>query len=153
MKFKYTVCFIKKGNKILMLNREKAPIMGLWNGVGGKIENGESPEEAAIREVWEETGIQLDSFVSQGVITWETPEGIVDGIHVFLGELNRDFKNNTPQMIREGILDWKEIDWILNPNNLGISEKVPQYLPVLLKQKGHHFFTYKKGNMLHEKRL
>ncbi|NGY69952.1 NUDIX domain-containing protein [Bacillus megaterium] len=66
-----------------MLNREKAPIMGLWNGVGGKIENGESPEEAAIREVWEETGIQLDSFVSQGVITWETPEGIVDGIHVF----------------------------------------------------------------------
>lgn len=50
------------------------------------MENGESPEQAAIREVWEETGIQLDNFVSQGVIKWEAPEGIVDGIHVFLGE-------------------------------------------------------------------
>lgn len=105
MKFKYTVCFVKQNNKILLLNREKAPIMGVWNGVGGKIENDESPEQAAIREVWEETGIQLDSFISQGVITWETPEGIVDGIHVFLGELDRSFTLNTPQKTREGILD------------------------------------------------
>lgn len=34
--FKYTVCFVKKNNEILMLNREKAPIMGVWNGVGAK---------------------------------------------------------------------------------------------------------------------
>lgn len=133
-----------------MLNREKAPIMGLWNGVGGKIENDESPEQAAIREVWEETGIQLDGFVSQGVVTWKTGDGTVDGIHVFLGELNSGSVKIAPQKTREGILDWKEIDWILDPNNLGIPEKVPQYLPILLNQKGHHFFTYKKGNMIHK---
>ena len=31
---KYTLCFIKKDNEFLMLNRIKAPNMGLWNGVG-----------------------------------------------------------------------------------------------------------------------
>ena len=134
-----------------MLNREKAPIMGIWNGVGGKIELHESPEQAAIREVWEETGIQLDGFLSQGVITWENSEGIVDGLHVFLGEVDRDFTYITPQKTREGILDWKKIDWILNPNNLGIPEKIPHYLPMLLNQKGYHSFTYKNGIMEHQR--
>ncbi len=35
--YKYTICFIRKGNKILLLNRNKKPNMGMWNGVGGKI--------------------------------------------------------------------------------------------------------------------
>jgi 8-oxo-dGTP diphosphatase len=152
MSFKYTVCFIRHENKILLLNREKAPIMGVWNGVGGKIEPEESPEQAAFREVWEETGIHLDKFLSQGVVTWETSEDQLDGIHVFLGELDKSFIYHTPQKTREGILDWKTIDWILDPNNLGIPEKVPQYLPVLLEQKGNHSFTYEKGKMMHEKR-
>lgn len=123
MNVKYTVCFIKQDNKILMLNREKEPIMGVWNGVGGKIEKNEFPEQAALREVWEETTIQLDSFISQGVVTWLTPEGKLDGIHVFLGELDNLFIYDTPIKTREGILGWKDIDWILNPNNLGIPEK------------------------------
>jgi ADP-ribose pyrophosphatase YjhB (NUDIX family) len=36
--FQYNVCFLKSDDRILMLNREKPPIMGVWNGVGGKIE-------------------------------------------------------------------------------------------------------------------
>jgi 8-oxo-dGTP diphosphatase len=153
MKFKYTVCFVKHKNKILLLNREKAPIMGLWNGVGGKIENDETPEQAASREVFEETGIHIDCFESQGVVTWETPDGKVDGIHIFLGDIEREITHETPLKTREGILDWKEIHWILDSNNLGLPEKVPQYLPILLHQKGHHFFTYKNGKMIHETRL
>ncbi|TYR81523.1 8-oxo-dGTP diphosphatase [Priestia megaterium] len=152
MNFKYTVCFIKKENEILMLNREKAPIMGMWNGVGGKIEHDESPEQAALREIWEETGIHLDHFTAQGVITWETKEGEVDGLHVFLGEVEKNFTYPTPKKTREGILDWKEINWILHSENLGIPVKVPHYLPVLLNQKGKHLFTFSDGNMRHELR-
>ncbi len=151
MNFKYTVCFIKRDNKILMLNREKEPIMGAWNGVGGKIEENELPEQAALGEVWEETTIQLSGFISQGVVTWLTPEGKVDGIHVFLGELDTLFTYDTPIKTREGILDWKDIDWILNPNNLGIPEKIPHYLPTLLAHKGNHLFTYRKNKMVHQK--
>lgn len=39
----------------------------------------------------------------------------------------------------------KQIDWILNPSNLGIAEMVAQYLPVLLEKEGDYLFKYKDG--------
>ncbi|MGE7758486.1 NUDIX hydrolase [Peribacillus sp. NPDC097895] len=143
--FKYTVCFVKINNEILMLNREKAPIMGVWNGVGGKIEKEETPDEGALREVFEETGIKVANFFSKGTVTWETSEGELDGIYVYLYEVDDDLTFVTPQKTREGILDWKSIDWILHPSNLGIAEMVAQYLPVLLKKEGNYSFIYKNG--------
>ncbi|MFJ7511791.1 NUDIX hydrolase [Peribacillus simplex] len=147
--FKYTVCFVKKDNEILMLNREKAPIMGVWNGVGGKIENGETPDIGAQREVFEETDIEVETFFSKGTVTWETPEGELDGIYVYLYEVDADLIYETPKKTREGILEWKSIDWILHPLNLGIAEMVAQYLPVLLEKEGNYKFTYKNGQMYH----
>ncbi|WP_079480305.1 NUDIX hydrolase [Halobacillus salinus] len=143
--FKYTVCFIKRKNRILMLNREKAPIMGVWNGVGGKVEKDESPEEGALREVFEETGIRVETYFSKGTVRWENNNGEQDGIYVYLFEIDEDLTYEIPLKTREGILDWKSIDWILNPQNLGIAEMVAQYLPVLLSEKGSHLFTYKDG--------
>lgn len=145
--FKYTVCFVKKENEILMLNREKAPIMGVWNGVGGKIEKGETPDEGALREVFEETGIKVEDFFSKGTITWENSNGEPDGIYVYLYEIDCDFTDKIPLKTREGILDWKSIDWILHPQNLGIAEMVAKYLPVLLKRKGNYSFNYKNDSL------
>lgn len=36
--FKHTTCLIKNNDSFLLLNRNKQPSMGVWNGVGGKIE-------------------------------------------------------------------------------------------------------------------
>ncbi|MEK4498575.1 hypothetical protein [Bacillus sp. FSL R12-0069] len=36
--YKHTLCFIKRNEEILMLNREYDPVKGLWNRVGGKID-------------------------------------------------------------------------------------------------------------------
>ncbi|MFJ8267066.1 NUDIX hydrolase [Peribacillus asahii] len=145
--FKYTVCFVKKENKMLLLNREKAPIMGVWNGVGGKIEKGESPDEGALREVFEETGIRVQGYFSKGTVTWETSNDELDGIYVYLYEVDNVLTDETPKKTREGILDWKSIDWILNPHNLGIAEMVSQYLPVLLEAEGNYSFNYKDGQL------
>ncbi len=57
--YKHTLCFIKRNEEILMLNRKYDPVKGLWNGVGGKIEKGETPLENVIREIKEETNIKL----------------------------------------------------------------------------------------------
>ncbi|WP_081092291.1 MULTISPECIES: 8-oxo-dGTP diphosphatase [Peribacillus] len=143
--FKYTVCFVKRKNEILMLNREKAPIMGVWNGVGGKIEKGETPDEGAMREVFEETGIRVGHYYSSGTVTWQTAGADRDGIYVYLYEADDDLTYESPQKTREGILDWKTIEWILAPHNLGIAEMVGEYLPVLLKEEGTYSFIYKNG--------
>lgn len=145
--YKYTVCFVKNGNNILMLNREKSPIMGVWNGVGGKIEKGETPDEGALREVFEETGIRVEHYFSKGTVSWETANGALDGIYVYLYEVTNHLKLETPNKTREGILDWKSIDWILNPNNLGIAEMVFQYLPVLLNKADNYSLKYQDGQI------
>ncbi|WP_285767499.1 NUDIX domain-containing protein [Peribacillus sp. SI8-4] len=128
-----------------MLNREKAPIMGVWNGVGGKIEQGETPDEGAMREVFEETGIRVGRYYSSGTVMWENAAGERDGIHVYLYEANDDLTYETPKKTREGILDWKTIDWIIAPENLGIAAMVREYLPVLLKEEGTYSFLHENG--------
>ncbi|MED2522441.1 8-oxo-dGTP diphosphatase [Bacillus thuringiensis] len=136
---------MKSNDRILMLNREKPPIMGLWNGVGGKYEAGETSDEGAIREVFEETGIKVNEYYSKGVITWDNRGGEKDGLYVYLFEVDNALWNEPIQKTREGILDWKQIDWIMNPNNLGIAEMVSQYLPVLLEKENDYLFEYKDG--------
>ena len=57
-----TLCYIEKDDKYLMLHRTKKKNdanKGKWIGVGGKIEENESPDECLIREVYEETGLKL----------------------------------------------------------------------------------------------
>ena len=45
----YTTCFVRCGESVLMLLRNRPPNAGLWNGVGGKISPGETPLECGNR--------------------------------------------------------------------------------------------------------
>ena len=70
-----TVCYIEKEDSYLMMHRvkkEKDINKDKWIGVGGHFEEGESPEECLLREVWEETGLKLTSFRLRGIITFST---------------------------------------------------------------------------------
>ena len=51
-----TLCYITRGNQVLMLHRVKKENdlnHDKWIGIGGKCEEGESPEECLLREAWE----------------------------------------------------------------------------------------------------
>lgn len=66
-----TLCYIENDDCYLMLFRNRKPgdpNEGKWLGIGGKIEDGESPDECNMREVLEETGLVLKSAVFHGVI-------------------------------------------------------------------------------------
>lgn len=53
-----SVALIDRG-KVLLVQRARAPWLGLWSLPGGRLEAGETPEQCAIREVREETGLSI----------------------------------------------------------------------------------------------
>ena len=66
-----TLCYIEQDGKYLMLHRirkHKDPNQNKWIGVGGGIEENETPEECLLREVREETGLTLTAYEKRGVI-------------------------------------------------------------------------------------
>jgi 8-oxo-dGTP diphosphatase len=146
---KYTICFIKNNDEILLLNRQKQPNMGLWNGVGGKIEANETPTDAIIRETYEETGLLLDEVFYAGNVIWKSAKG-ESGMYVFLADLPKDSQLNTPLKVDEGVLDWKKIDWVIDPENKGVVSNIHLFLPKLLNGDFNieHQFTYENGNVI-----
>lgn len=118
----YTLCFLIKGSDVLMLFREKNPNRGKWNGVGGKIEPSETPEEGCRREVLEETGLHVGSLLFRGMIALNG----VECIYVFISD---DF---TGELIHsdEGALDWKSVNWILESTD--VVENIPLFINEVL---------------------
>ena len=82
-----TLCYIEdpKGNYLMLhrvkkkndLNHDK------WVGVGGKFEDGESPEECVLRETWEETGLTLTDYRYRGLVTFVNTEWPTEYMHLF----------------------------------------------------------------------
>ncbi len=68
-----TLVYVRSGGRTLMLHRvKKAQDMhaGKWNGLGGKLEAGESPEMCAVREVREESGLVVKALEWRGLLTF-----------------------------------------------------------------------------------
>ncbi|PZG31257.1 DNA mismatch repair protein MutT [Listeria ivanovii] len=133
--YQYTLCFIERADEILLLNRQKSPWMGSWNGVGGKIEQGESLLHSIKREITEETGIPANAYQIRdiGVMKWFVSGENLGGMHLFIAKLPEDYHYPTPKATEEGILDFKKKTWILNPENTGIVNNLPyilQHIPL-----------------------
>jgi 8-oxo-dGTP diphosphatase len=72
MKFA-TLCYLRRSGKTLMVHRVKKENdihQGKWNGLGGKLEPGETPEECAIREIYEESGLRVRRLDFKGLLTF-----------------------------------------------------------------------------------
>jgi 8-oxo-dGTP diphosphatase len=69
----YTIGFCIAGDTVLMLHRNFPPNQHLWNGIGGRIEPGESPDDAIARELMEEAALDSRQALSVkyvGIVTW-----------------------------------------------------------------------------------
>ena len=77
-------------------NRDK------WVGIGGKFEPGESPEDCAVREVREETGLTMRSWSYRGIVTFVSDEWGTEYMHLFH---STDFSGELRDC-DEGVLEW-----------------------------------------------
>ena len=73
-----TLVYVRDGDLTLMLHRNARPDdthYGKWNGLGGKFEPGESPEQCMRREVFEESGLTVEEAELKGVLTFPDFDG------------------------------------------------------------------------------
>lgn len=103
-----TLCYVidEKNKKTLMIHRTKKENdyhANKWNGLGGKFNAGESPEDCVIREVVEESGLTIISPKMQGFITFPNFDGEHDW-YVFIFT-STSFVGKLINS-REGHLEW-----------------------------------------------
>jgi 8-oxo-dGTP diphosphatase len=73
-----TLCYVKRDGCTLMVYRNKKANdihEGKWNGLGGKFEPGETPEECVVREVYEESGLSIRNPKLCGLLTFPQFKG------------------------------------------------------------------------------
>ncbi len=104
-----TLCYVFEKNKVLMMNRNKRKNdihLGKWNGLGGKFNPGETPEECVIREVYEESGLLITNPILKGFLTFPAFDDEDDWyVFVFIA---REFTGKIRESA-EGDLEW--IEW------------------------------------------
>ena len=121
-----TLCFITHGEDVLLLKRgdHKRVFPGQYNGHGGHIERDEDPFTGAIREMHEETGLDVSNVHFRGTIHVDT--GHTNGIMVFVFSAeatSRAFADSD-----EGTLEWVPRDRIFD---LPLVEDLPILIPRL----------------------
>ena len=84
-----TLCYIEDGGRYLMLHRVKKTVdenKDKWIGIGGKFEEGESPEDCVLREVREETGLTLTRYRYRGIVTFVSNVWGTEFMHLFTAD-------------------------------------------------------------------
>ena len=146
-----TLCYIEENDSYLMLHRtkkEKDYNKDKWIGIGGKFENGESPEDCAVREVREETGLVIEPADLEycGIVTFvdvSQPEAYTEFMHVFRArKFSGELKTDCP----EGELEWVPLSKLKELPHWQADEIFYDFLA-----QNHPFFSLKciyKNNVL-----
>lgn len=104
-----SLCYILRDGKVLLLKRARPPHVGLWSPPGGKMQVGESPEECVVREIGEETGLQIHQPQLRAIMT------VIDiaiPVHWLLFVFRADDVQGDVLPCEEGELQWIDLDSI-----------------------------------------
>ena len=101
-----TLCYIERGHQYLMLHRTRKQNdmnRDKWIGIGGKFEDKESPEDCALREAKEETGLILTDCAYRGIVSFCSPQYETEQMHLFYAH---SFEGTLREDCEEGDLQW-----------------------------------------------
>ena len=122
-----TLCYIEKDGCWLMLHRVKKAQdenQGKWIGIGGHLEENESPEECVLREAKEETGLPLTGLRLRGIITFILPDWGNELTFLYTAGTEESALPECP----EGVLKWVPIEQV---DSLPLWEGDRVFLPLL----------------------
>lgn len=108
-KFEAVGCFLEYQEKILLLLRQDNKSQGnTWGIPGGKLEKGETPINAAIRETFEETGFNISTFTYLGSVYIKYPD--IDYIYHMV--MFKFINNINPNIIKINPIEHKTFCWV-----------------------------------------
>ena len=106
-------CYLIKGNNVVATKYKQGNKKGYYDIPGGKIEDGELPEQTAIREMKEETGIDIRNLKYRGNMIIEYPNRIFDCDIFICNECE-----GKPQEFDENTSEWIEIQELLQKEKI-----------------------------------
>lgn len=124
----WTVCMIQDNDKVLLLDRQHDHFKG-FIPPGGKVDFPESFVESAIREVKEETGLEVSNLIFKGIYEYVNPEK--NDRYIIFNYLTKEFKGDLLNESPEGIPIWvpiKEMD------SLPIQKSIRRRIPLFFKE-------------------
>lgn len=130
-----TLCFIVKDNRILLIQKKRGLGAGKVNGPGGKLETGETPMQAAIRETQEEIGVTPHQLEERGILRFQFTDGYSLHCTVFIA---RDFTGE-PIETDEATPFWSATDAV--PYD-GMWEDDQYWLPQVLDGSAPYFQSW-----------
>ena len=103
-----TLVEIIDGGRLLLKRATRGISKDKWNGPGGKIDEGETPEECARRETLEETGLQVGHLLYHGLIRFHNygKDDVDFAVHLFS---TKEFRGQL-EAGDEGELRWFPVD-------------------------------------------
>ena len=107
-------CYLIKGNKVVVTKyNEPSQKAGYYDIPGGKIEDGETPEQTVIREMVEETGLEVKNMKFKGKTIIEYPNRIFDFDVFICNECKGE-----PQDFEENTSEWMDINELLKQEKI-----------------------------------
>lgn len=85
-----TLLFLRRGDELLLAMKKRGFGKGKWNGVGGKLEAGETLEQALIRETVEETGVRPTAWQAVGKFTFDKDDSLLTHTVRIVEELSHE---------------------------------------------------------------
>lgn len=131
------MCMVYDGGKAVVINR----VNKNWCGIafpGGHVEKGESFTDAVIREVYEETGLTIESPVLCGICDWQTDDG---GRYIIMLYKTNKFSGELTSS-EEGEVFWADIDAL---TSMPLANDMDALLRVFLDDDLSEFFYYRDG--------